>query len=119
MKKSTKAVLLSAFLFPGVGHIYLKKYISGVVLVGASIAAISYLVSKAVERAFQIAEKIQAGGVPLDVEAITEMISRHSSGADLQLLNIATYALVICWLVGIVDSFRVGGVENNADKALD
>jgi hypothetical protein len=28
MKKSIKAALLSAFVFPGVGHIYLKRHIA-------------------------------------------------------------------------------------------
>ena len=46
MKKSTKAALLSAFVLPGAGHIFLKKYIPGVALVGASLGGIYYLTSK-------------------------------------------------------------------------
>jgi hypothetical protein len=32
MNKSTKAALLSTFVFPGAGHLYLKKYIPAAVL---------------------------------------------------------------------------------------
>ena len=32
MKKSMKAALLSAFVFPGAGHFFLKKHITGTVL---------------------------------------------------------------------------------------
>jgi hypothetical protein len=108
VNKSTKAALLSAFVFPGVGHIYLKKYILGVVLAGASLAALAYLVSKVVERAFEISEKIQNGEVQLDVAAITELVSKQSSGTDAQLLNMVAIALVMFWLIGIIDSYRVG-----------
>jgi TM2 domain-containing membrane protein YozV len=115
VKKSTKAVLLSAFIFPGVGHIYLKKFMPGVVLVGSSFAAISYLISRIVERAFQISDRIQRGDVQLDIETITEFVSKQSTGADTQLLNIATIALIICWLIGIIDSYRIGCVRDKND----
>lgn len=108
MKKSTKAALLSAFLFPGVGHIYLKKYTAGVMLAGVSFAAIYYLITKAIAKAFEISEKIQSGDIQLDIEAITKLVSQQSSGTDAKLLNLATIALVICWLIGILDSYRAG-----------
>ncbi len=107
MKKSTKAALLSALLFPGAGHIFLNKYISGIALGGVSLAAIYYLISKTVESALQIIEETQ-GNVQLDVITITELLSKQSAGVESQLLNIAMAALIICWLIGIVDSYRVG-----------
>jgi hypothetical protein len=117
LKKSTKAALLSAFVFPGVGHVYLKKYMVGVSLAGVSFAAIYYLVAKSVETALEITGKIQTGDVPLDIGAITELVSQQSSGTDAQMLNIATTALVICWLIGIVDSYRAGRVREKSDEA--
>ena len=119
MKKSTKAALLSAFIFPGVGHFYLKSYKAGLLLAGASFAAIYYLMAKAVERAFEISEKIQSGAVPLDSEAINQLVSQPSSGADASMLNIATTALVICWLIGVVDSYRVGRARDKRDEKAD
>ena len=118
MKKSIKAALLSAFVFPGVGHIYLKKYIPGMVLVGVSLAGIYYLTSKAVDRALQIVEKIQSGDVPLDVTAITELVSKQASGAEAQLLNIATTVIFICWIIGIIDSYRIGREQDKNEKVL-
>ncbi len=112
MKKSTKAALLSAFVFPGVGHIFLKKYISGVALVGVSVAALYYLIAKTVERALEITEAIQRGEVQLDVTAIAELVSKQSIGTDAHLLNIATAAFLICWLIGIIDAYRVGCVQD-------
>jgi len=118
VKKSTKAVLLSACVFPGIGHIFLKKYIQGVVLAGVSLAAIYYLISKTVEVAIQIAEKIQSGDIPLDVDAIAALVSKQSIGSEAQLLNFATIALIICWLIGIIDCFRVGRLRDKNDDIL-
>ncbi len=119
MKKSIKAVLLSAFVFPGVGHIYLKKYIPGVVLVGTSLVGSYYVISKTVERAFRIVEKIQSGGVQLDVTAITELVSKQSTGFEAQLINIATVVIILCWLIGIVDSYRVGCVQDKGGSTAE
>ena len=112
MKKSTNAALLSAFVFPGAGHIYLKKYIPGVILIGASLTGISYIIIKTVERALKIVEKIQNGDVPLDVTVITELVTKQSTGTESQLLNIAAAALIIFWIIGIIDSYRVGRVRD-------
>ena len=112
MKKSTKAILLSALVFPGAGHIYLKKYLSGAVLIGASFAAIYYLMSKTLEKALEISENIQSGDMPLDVEVITGLVSKQSTGVDAQLINIASAAFIICWLVGIADSYRIARVRD-------
>ena len=76
MKISTKVALVSAFVFPGVGHIYLKKYMAGVLIADVSFAAIYYLITKAVERALEISEQIQSGDIQLDIDAITELVSQ-------------------------------------------
>jgi hypothetical protein len=110
MNNSMKAALLSAFIFPGAGHFFLKKYISGAVLVATAFAALYLIISNAVERALQIAEKIQSGEVQLDVAAIAELVSKQPTGTGTQVLNIATAVLFISWLIGIVDSYRVGRV---------
>lgn len=118
MKKSTAAALLSAFVFPGAGHLYLKKYIRGIVLIGASLVAVYYVITKSVESALQIVDKIQTGDVPLDATTITELVSQQSLGTDSQLINIATLAVIICWGIGIIDSYRVGRVRDKSEQVM-
>ena len=112
MSKSIKAALLSALVFPGAGHFFLKKYISGLVIVSASLGSLYYLITKTIERALLISEKIQSGEMPLDVVAITELVSKQLPGSEAQAQSIATTVLLISWLVGIIDSYRVGRVKN-------
>jgi hypothetical protein len=112
MKKSTTAVLLSALIFPGSGHFFLKKYMSGSILLGASLAAIYYLISQAVEQSLQIVEQIQSGSVQPDLAAITELISKQPAGSEAYLIDIATAVFIICWLIGIIDSYRAGRIRD-------
>jgi hypothetical protein len=108
MKRSTKALLLSFLVFPGSGHIYLKQYITGLTIMSISIVSLYYLVVKATEQAFKIVAEIQNGNVPLDPIAINELITRQQASADNLWLNIATAAVSFCWVIGIIDTYRIG-----------
>jgi hypothetical protein len=114
MKKSTKATLLSAFIFPGLGHIYLKKYIPGFALVGVSVLCLYYIIAKTTEHALQILEKIENSSVPLDPAAIADLASKQSTGTESLLLNIASAAILICWIIGIIDSYRIGSMRDKS-----
>lgn len=115
MKNPTKAALLSAFIFPGAGHYFLKKYIQTVILVSITSSAVYYLISKSVEKALQIVEKIENGEVPPDVATITELLSKQSMGADAQSLDTATLIIGVCWAIGIVDSYRIAYLKDKGN----
>lgn len=117
MKSSTKAVLLSLFLFPGSGHVYLKKYAVGGVLITASLAAIYYLLLAIVDKATRVSEMILSGEVRLDVISITQALSKQTTAADSQSLKVATAVLVVCFLVGILDAYRLGRASDKIDRA--
>jgi len=114
MSNAIKAALLSAFVFPGTGHFFLKKHIIGTLLAGAALASFYLVLSGLVKSAMQIGDKIQRGEVQLDVAAITDLISKQPTGTDAELLNVAWIVLIISWLIGIVDSYRAGRMLSNA-----
>lgn len=117
MKKSTKAALLSALVFPGVGHFYLKKYVSACVLAGTAFIALYYLTAKAVARAMQIVDKIQSGEIQPDIAVITELVSKAPTGTEALLINIATAIFIISWIVGMVDAYRIGRLHDSSAGA--
>ncbi len=119
MKLSLKAALFSAFVLPGCGHFLLKKYFQGSLLSGVTILCVWALFSTALEKAQEISLKIQSGEIPLDITRITDEVTKQAAGGGTQMADIATYLLVICWLVGIVDSFRVGRLLDKGDSARD
>ncbi len=65
--------------------------------------ALSVLVYNMFQRAVEIVDKIQSGEVQPDVLAISDMLSR----ADTQVMRLATTVLLIVWLIGIVDVYRI------------
>ncbi|WP_432454562.1 MULTISPECIES: hypothetical protein [unclassified Agarivorans] len=107
MKKTTKALLWSALIFPGLGHYYLKKYLSGSVLLGLALAAFYYLSRQAIQRATQVSEQILNGSVPLDAATIAKLVTQAPTGSDAVMLNIATLLLGACWLVALLDIYRL------------
>ena len=115
MKKSTKAALLSMLVFPGVGHLYLKKYVFGLLLSIGAATATYFIVSSAVQTALEVVESIQGGSIPLEVGTITELVSQQSRVSE-DSTNIAMIALFIFWVIGILDSFRVGHMLEKIDR---
>jgi len=114
MDISIKAALLSGLVIPGAGHFYLKKYMMAVILAGASLVSLYFIVSMAMEKAMAISDKILSGEVPLDVVTINELVTQPLTAADAQTQSIATAVLIISWLVAIVDSYRIGYLKSKA-----
>ena len=119
MKKSSKAALLSAFVFPGAGHFFLKKYILGIILLFISLCGAYYLTSIMFEKATQLTEQILSGKVQPNAAAITDLISAQSTGPEAQRLDIVTYVIFLCWLIGIIDSYRQGLVLDKEARASE
>ena len=117
MRKSLKAALFSALLFPGSGHFLLRKQVRGALLAGISIVCLYVLVATAVEIAQQISDGILSGRIPLDPVSISDEVSKRSAAGDTLRTGIATYLLLACWLIGIVDSWRVGRLLDRLDPS--
>ncbi len=108
MKRSIKAALLSGLIFPGVGHMVLKQYLRGSILMLSALIALSVIVTKAIKQALTIVDKINNGEIPLEAGAITELLSKSTGGTEGAILNIAALVVGACWLIGIIDSYRIG-----------
>ena len=111
MTRSIKAALLSGLIFPGVGHMILKQYLRGSILMLSALIALSVIVTKAINQALTIVDKINTGEIPVEAGAITELVSKSSSGAEGSILNIAALVVGACWLIGIIDSYRLGIIQ--------
>lgn len=115
MKKSTKAALLSGLIFPGVGQLYLKKYLSALVLLGAACFMIYFIFVNALEQATQIVERIQNGEAAADLTSITGMVSAQSASEE-GLLNMAPTAFLFIWVLGIVHAYSLGRRQDKLEN---
>jgi hypothetical protein len=89
----------------------LKQYLRGSILMLSALLALSVIVTKAIKQALTIVNRINSGEIPVEAGAITELVSKSSSGADGSVLNIAALVVVACWLIGIIDSYRLGIIQ--------
>ena len=108
MIRSTKAALLSGLVFPGLGHMVLKQYLRGWVLMLATLAALSAIVIVTTRRALAVIDSMAGGEIPVDTGAISELVSNSISSTDNSIANISMIVLIACWLIGIIDSYRLG-----------
>jgi hypothetical protein len=111
MTRSTKAALLSGLIFPGVGHMILKQYLRGSVLALSALIALSVIVTNAIKQALTIVDRINSGEIPLEAGAIAELASMPTSGAEGSILNIAALVFGTVWIIGIIDSYRLGIIQ--------
>lgn len=108
MKTSLKAALLSAFVFPGVGQLWLKKYLLGCFFCFAAVIPLYMIVSTTVEQTQKIIEQIKFQGNTLDYISINELVSQQMASIDTQQMHIATISLLVIWVVSILDAYRIG-----------
>jgi hypothetical protein len=112
MSRSTNAVLLSALVLPGAGQIYLKRYRRGIALIANSLACLWVFVDSAMQQAAAVLQNLESGGGALDVGQLSDLANQTASGSGSTVATVATFVLVGCWLVGIIDAYRLGKNEN-------
>jgi hypothetical protein len=105
MRRSTVALLLSALVLPGAGHVYLKHYWRGVALMGVSLVCLSVMVTQVMQQASAVLDQLLTEGGAIDAEHITDLVTRH---ADAPSATLATLVLAACWVAGILDAYRLG-----------
>lgn len=115
MKKSLKAALLSGLILPGLGHMYLREYLRGSALLVTSLAALWIMVTRAYQQASLVVDQVLSGDVALEAEAISQAVSNSTTTADSLIDNISLVVLFACWLVGILDSYRLGAAQERQD----
>lgn len=97
MKKPTTALLLSGFILPGLGHIYLGQRNKGIVL----ILAVNIVLLAALFFIMKLASPVVAAhltGTPLTPEMILENVEPYSFWAKLLLAT-----LFAIWGFGLMD----------------
>jgi len=109
MRVSTKAALLSAFVLPGVGHLYLKRYRRGLVILFSVIAGLGYMIWSAtvtaLNRLDEVMVKVQ-GGVT-NLKELSAIVGSKMSPTDPY--HDAVFYVVVCfWIFAVIDAYRIG-----------
>jgi hypothetical protein len=84
-------------------------------LVGAAVAGY-IVISSAMDTANEIVAKIQRGSASLNIEAISKLVEEQSRARG-ESRDVATMVFLAIWLIGIIDSVRVGRKLEKAEGA--
>ena len=105
MKKSTVAVLLSLLVFPGAGHVYLRRRARGLAFLAPALLAALYVFNQAVNEANKIVDQVLAGTTALDPAAMAAQIEQSSGNT--MLANVASAVMLICWVGSALDAWML------------
>jgi TM2 domain-containing membrane protein YozV len=109
MKVSYKAVLLSTFVFPGVGQIYLKRYWRGLIIIFFVLTGLIYIIWSVTVSALNYLDdavvKMQGGGTNL--KGLSDIVG--SKMVNTNSYYDAVFYIIICiWIFAIIDAYRIG-----------
>lgn len=117
MKASNKAALLSAFVFPGVGHFYLKKYWRGLMIMLIFLSGVGFMVwsaaSSALNHLDSLMLKMQSGNTSL--QEIADIAGSQTS-AKAPYYDAVFYLIVCVWIFTVVDAYKIGKHRDIQDK---
>ena len=108
MTKAVKGALLSGLVLPGLGQIVLKQYRRGVVLMLTVLVGIAVIIVKAVQQAVKIFDSLVSTGDVIDADAISLAVSQSTALSDSVFFNLLQIVIVICWIYGIIDAYKIG-----------
>jgi uncharacterized membrane protein YccF (DUF307 family) len=109
MKASTRGMLLSGLVYPGLGQLLLGHVTSGVMFVLGTSAGLIVLFYRLMQRAFRIMDQAlpRLADDSLNLQTLKELLSRSSTGGW-GVENICLIVIAGCWLVAIVHAYFVG-----------
>ena len=108
MKKSVKAALLSALVYPGVGQLIYQAYRRAAVFSLIFSLAVYFYIEEVIAKYQPLIDKVKSGEVALSGQALAVEVAKNPIVLDPQLVTTLTYILLMSWLVGIVDAYRLG-----------
>jgi hypothetical protein len=116
MKKSLKAALFSGLIFPGAGHFALRRYLRGMIFFVPSIISLLFIVGNSIRKALAIVGQIERGEIPLDPQVISSLVSASATGPDSAMLNTAQWIIIFCWIISMIDAYRLGKLADQSDN---
>jgi TM2 domain-containing membrane protein YozV len=107
MKTAVKAALLSGFVFPGLGQIYLKRYRRGLIILILVLLVLGVIIGTVTISALESLKAIESGGGIADMETISNLASIDSAHSGIYLRFFLLFVLC-CWLFSVADAYKIG-----------
>ncbi|MBU2870462.1 hypothetical protein [Colwellia sp. E2M01] len=106
MKQSIKVLLLSLFVFPGAGHIFLKKYPLAFVFILSTLYLLFDFIKALHEVAQKIVDDVLLGKIAMDLSAIHQALQTKLV-IDYNNFSTVSYLLLLLWIIAAFDAYRI------------
>jgi TM2 domain-containing membrane protein YozV len=117
MKVSYKAGLLSTFVFPGAGQLYLKRYRRGLAIMFFFFTGLGYMIWSATVSALNRLDdamvKVQGGTTNL--QELSDIVGSKMLTTD-PYRDAVFYVIVCFWIFAIIDAYRIGKQREFQDE---
>lgn len=108
MNIALKAALFSAFLFPGWGHFYLKKYKRGFFFLLPVLACVTAILGNVFTVGINILKTIPINKNEADIAAILQLSLDAVKMVDTFYFYLLIFLIIIFWALSIIDSYILG-----------
>lgn len=106
MPASKKAALLSALIFPGVGQLFLKRYVLGLAMLLPAGACLFYIVKHLWAFASNLSAQIQSGAISPDLFNLLPLVTEYSQSSVGTTSGYLSWLLIAIWVLSIVEALR-------------
>ncbi|MGO9139258.1 MAG: hypothetical protein ACLP9S_12800 [Syntrophales bacterium] len=107
MKSAVKAALLSGFVLPGLGQIYLKRYKRGLAILIPVLLALGVIIGTVVTSALESLKAIESKGGMADMETVSNLARVDSVHSGMSIKVILLF-VIGCWLFSVIDAYKIG-----------
>lgn len=111
MNIAVKAALFNALLFPGWGHIYLKRYKRGIIFILLVVAGILAICGETLQAAMQVLKASPIPKATMNINVIVKLSFDSLNNMNLSYLALIVLLIALLWLFSIIDAYRLGKKE--------
>jgi TM2 domain-containing membrane protein YozV len=115
MTPAVKAALLSGAVFPGLGQIYLKRYLRGLIMLIFTLLALIIVVGITMVAVFESLNNIQVEGGTVDIHTLSNPALVHSA-RDATLSKLLSSFILCSWVFSVVDAYSIGKRKGTGTK---
>ena len=117
MKQSLKGGLLSALVFPGLGHLVLKSALRGWIYILLTLLCFGLLVSIIIPIVTSTVNEVTSGTLPADPNQLNRIVHEKMADSDGLRGTVALVGFVGIWLVALIDVILLGRRQDAQAKA--
>ena len=115
MKERTKAVVISALVFPGAGHLVLGAFKRGTLFILLTLVCVILLMRVIIPVAIGIVADVANPGATPDVFTVNTLLRERLQDEGGRQFTAPLIALIVVWLVAALDVMQLGRQQERSE----